>query len=200
MLERDLGLSEVADATGVTIGAVQHWRDGNNFPQGRKKMKQLADYLQLNPDWLYGDSDERVNSWPQVNATLLDFPEDSLMVGSAAAGSGRAYEDLAEGERVPTDKLKDVNSFSIRIEGDSMTPDFPPGIKVVIDTKSDLVSGKPVVVKDAKENVYFKLYFPSADGKTIQLKSLNHKKYPPLTFSKDQVVWIYKAHSKVELI
>jgi len=117
------------------------------------------------------------------------------VVGDAAAGRGRDFEDVCNQlQEMITSDCVDPNAFAITVAGDSMLPEFKNGERVVISTKDDLTPGKPVALKDLKGNVYFKIFHPEQDGR-ITLKSTNPA-YPDLTFKPEMIEWIYKAHGK----
>lgn len=119
------------------------------------------------------------------------------VVSFTRAGTrGFSYQDLATqiDERVPTD-CKDPNCFALRVEGDSMAPNFQPGDLIVVAPNSEPRNGNVVVAKlREEESVLFKLYHQvGADAGAVRLTSFNPA-YPPLEFPKKKFRFIYPMY------
>ena len=109
------------------------------------------------------------------------------------AGQATAYEGLptAWGDEIEYDGA-DEKAFALRVSGDSMAPNFPPGTIITVSPKHPPHNGHLVVAKIKEEGVLFKLFHHSGDGKKITLTSYNSA-YPPISLAREQLHWIYRV-------
>lgn len=132
---------------------------------------------------------------PQGRSLMVEPPSRRAPVVSwAAAGSARAYEDLANQieEYVETD-CKDPNAFSIILEGDSMETKFLAGDRVVFAPNMEPRNGDAVVAKLTDGRVLFKYFSRTGpEGSRIRLSSENPN-YGPLEFEAPDFSFIYPA-------
>jgi len=110
------------------------------------------------------------------------------------AGQATAYEGLPTSwdDTIEYDG-PDETAFALRVTGDSMMPNFPPGTIITVSPKHPPGNGHLVVAKIKNEGVLFKLFHHSGDGKKITLTSYNSQLYPPITRDREQFHWIYRV-------
>jgi SOS-response transcriptional repressor LexA len=115
---------------------------------------------------------------------------------SRAGAQGFDYTDLANqiDETVPTD-CKDPNAFAIRLEGDSMAPNFLPGDLIIVAPNSEPRNGKVVIARlRDDDSALFKLYHVvGTEADKVRLTSYNPA-YPPLEFPKKKFRFIYPMY------
>ena len=109
------------------------------------------------------------------------------------AGQATAYEGLPTswGDEIEYDGA-DEKAFALRVSGDSMSPNFPPGTIITVSPKHPPHNGNLVVAKIKDEGVLFKLFHHSGDGKKITLTSYNNA-YPPIQLAREQLHWLYRV-------
>jgi SOS-response transcriptional repressor LexA len=110
-----------------------------------------------------------------------------------AGAVGFDYHDIANqiDERVPTD-CKDPNCFALRVEGDSMLPNFQPGDLIVVAPNSEPRNGNVVVARLRDEDsVLLKVYHQNGD--VVRLTSYNQV-YPEMELPKKKFRFIYPMY------
>jgi phage repressor protein C with HTH and peptisase S24 domain len=94
-----------------------------------------------------------------------------------------SYGDLANqiNEWINGD-TKDMNAYSLIVEGPSMEPLFPAGIRIIASPNSEPRNGDYVVARLSDTGqVLFKKYFQTGkDGSDVRLECLNPD-YSPIT-------------------
>ncbi|ODU24015.1 MAG: hypothetical protein ABS95_02485 [Verrucomicrobia bacterium SCN 57-15] len=147
---------------------------------------------------------------PAQSGGLVPFPlvprRRVPVVSWARAGAitdrGLNYGDLANfiDETVETDS-RDPNAFGLIIEGDSMSPEYLPGDRVVFAPNELPRNGDIVVARLAEDGeTYFKVFRRSGEeGQIVKLESLNPD-YKTLTFRYDQFRFIYPAVDMIRRI
>jgi SOS-response transcriptional repressor LexA len=146
---------------------------------------------------------------PEFTKTL-PFPVTARrkvpVVSWARAGAitehGLNYGDLASfiDETVETDS-KDPNAFGLIIEGDSMSPTYLPGDRVVF-APNEIPRNGDIVVARLRESgaVFFKCFKRTgAEGETVILESINQE-YKPKTFQYGDFQFIYPAVDMIRKI
>ena len=123
-----------------------------------------------------------------------DAPPATIpLLGLAQAGADGFFDDAGlptgEGwEQTELPRLRD-GLFSLSITGDSMTPLYREGDRVIVDpTASDVRKGDRVVVRtSAGETVAKEL--AAVNARSVTLASINPA-YPPRTLPRRDVVWM----------
>lgn len=97
--ELRLTLQQVADAVGLSVGAVAAWERAENFPK-REAEKPLAGILKANPKWLLAredaDSSEDTSQQIKVLAGLCDKPEAEFLAFLVKKFGMQAATELRE--------------------------------------------------------------------------------------------------------
>lgn len=129
---------------------------------------------------------------------LEEAPQKRLapVVSWASAGFGGAYDDLANQieEWVET-VSRDPNKYALIVDGDSMSPKYEPGDRIVVEPNSEAQNGDVVVARLSESGeVFFKLYHEVEKGR-VRLSSYNPL-FPPIQREKIEFRFI---HPVVEL-
>jgi len=111
------------------------------------------------------------------------------------AGQAVAYEELPE---IWDDTIEydgnDEQAFALRVAGDSMSPNFPPGTIITVSPRNPPNNGSLVVAKIKEEGVLFKMFHHTGQGDDtkIILSSYNQV-YPTITLPREKLHWIYRV-------
>lgn len=149
------------------------------------KLIELASALEVRPEWLShgrGPSrrivEDRMPDGEESNLSAAPCVKRSVpLISWVAAGRDREMlmDDLSqsdEGRYVETTRHVSSASFALRIEGDSMSPTFPPGAIVVVDPDVEPRHGSYVVARfpDTNSATFKRLEF---DGPDAYLRPIN---------------------------
>jgi SOS-response transcriptional repressor LexA len=187
-----------ADAVGLSADTIRHYEQEHQ-PVSDAAWASIKNFEKLKATSPFHELKEPA---PQFGS-IMPFPATPRrkvpVVSWARAGGiterGLNYGDLAQfiDETVETDS-KDPNAFGLIIEGDSMSPEYLPGDRVVF-APNEIARNGDVVVARLRENgeVYFKCFRRTgAEGDTVILESIN-KDYKPMTFKYADFRFIYPA-------
>ncbi|ELI8163500.1 LexA family protein [Yersinia kristensenii] len=169
----ELGLSqdqaaELAKIRQQSWGAIE---DGST--KKPRNIVGIAKALQCDPAWLMEGG---------VFKTMADvgtrkIPLISYVQAGALAQNAQILSEMGEFEYVLTDMDWSENTFALKIEGDSMQPEFKAGDVIVVDPEIEPCPGEFVVAKNGEHEATFKKYRPQAvgiDGKPVfELVPLN---------------------------
>ncbi|HKZ74356.1 MAG TPA: LexA family transcriptional regulator [Steroidobacteraceae bacterium] len=183
---KGLDQSAVARRLGIEPQSVQQWISGQTMPRGYR-IKALAVLLGTAPWELLGGPDEaRFN----VSAGTLDAASNTRKVPRIAWVSAGAFRDIEspcdaaiiEDWDIPTE-LMSSRAYTLRVEGDSMEPEFPDGCIIFVEPDAQAANGDYVVVKlDDKDQATFKQLV--VDGPRRYLKPVNPR-YPVIPVERD---------------
>ena len=120
-------------------------------------------------------------------------PATIPLLGLAQAGADGFFDDagLPTGEGWDETELPRLSDglFSLRINGDSMTPLYREGDRVIVDqTATDVRKGDRVVVRTAGGETVAKELL-ALTARTVTLGSINPA-YPPRILPRREVVWM----------
>ena len=111
------------------------------------------------------------------------------------AGEAAAYEELPKSWQDQTySTCRDPKSFSLVVEGDSMSPHCLPGDLVVLMPSEEARNGCIVVAKLADDGIILRRYTRLSTG--IRLSAYNPV-YPAADYPPEAFSWIYPVHSTV---
>lgn len=163
-------------------------------------MKKIAEFFEINPDWLAGTSDFKTNkeilenfdnksNLDVIKGQMIDVQENTTRIkvlGKVAAGVPRHMQDeyVIGYEDVSNDMIKDDTVFGLEINGDSMSPRILKGDIVIVREQNDAESGDVVIVTINGDEATCKRLMKYADG--ISLISFNPA-YEPMTFSNKEI-------------
>ena len=109
------------------------------------------------------------------------------MLGKVPAGIPiEAIEDILGYEEIPASMLKSgKNYFALKVEGDSMYPEYMSGDTIIIKQQEDCESGDDCIVMVNGDDATFKRVIKQE--KSIILKPLNNQ-YEPYVFSEYDIM------------
>ncbi len=168
-LRTKLGLtqSEVAKLALTSQTALQKIESG--LTKNPRNLERLAEALQTSPEFLrfgVGDMD---------NATVMANASNYLpLISFVQAGTWSDINeiDISEAQLYPCPIKCSVNSFIVRVEGESMLNAFGPGDLLYVDPESEPINGSFVIARlDDENQATFKQLI--IDGNKRYLKALN---------------------------
>ncbi|MCL6397244.1 helix-turn-helix domain-containing protein [Pectobacterium carotovorum subsp. carotovorum] len=173
-LELDMTQVEVANAAGVSQQSVESIESGRT--RKPRNLLDLAKALRCSPDWLLNGK----NVMPLSEISTRRIPVLSYVQAGALTESKAFYDMEGNFEYVLAEADVPASCFGLRIDGDSMTPDFQPGDIVIIDPDISPTPGEFVVAKNNGHEATFKKYRPlGISTREFELVPLNAD-YPTL--------------------
>lgn len=158
----------------------------------------LAKALNVSEGWLMGYDvdmdrewfDDDINLLNIDNATYTDTPTKTIkipLLGKVPAGIPiEAIEDILGYEEIPYNLVKNGSKyFALRVEGDSMYPDYHTGDTIIIKQQPDCETGDDCVVMVNGDDATFKRVIKQE--KSIILKPLNNE-YEPYYFDEYEIM------------
>lgn len=181
------GISQATLGEGVGVSQTTIWKLMNGKTSSNRKLYQIADYLQINLDWLVSGTGEMEAHQSKNEIEYIGrLKEGTILVkGEAIMGADGAFqmdEDFNGRLKFYSD---DPNAFALKVKGDSMFPRINSGEFVVIEPNIVPCSGDEVLVrtKDGR-NMIKKLEFHR--DYMYRFTSINQD-HPPLTLDENQV-------------
>ncbi|WP_445497917.1 LexA family protein [Photorhabdus sp. SF281] len=170
----DMTQTEVAVIAGVSQQSIESIESGRT--RKPRNLLDLARALKCSPDWLLNGE----NVMPLTEISTRRVP----ILSYVQAGALKEYEDFMNEagnfEYVLADADTPERAFALRIDGDSMTPEFKAGDLVIIDPDACAAPGEFVVAKNSGHEATFKKYRPLGIGiDAFELVPLNPD-YPTL--------------------
>jgi len=142
---------------------------------GEKLARHIEERLRLPPGWLDHDHGEEPSNVSTPARALSRVP----LISWVSAGQAREPIDLyhpGDAEAwVETSVQVRAHTFALRVEGDSMAPEFLPGALIVVEPELDPQPGNYVIARNGEGEVTFKQLV--RDGADWYLKPLNER-YP----------------------
>lgn len=148
---------------------------------GERIARKIEDKLALPKHWMDTDHSEgaadvighyNVGEAPPLQGKV---PEISWVQAGHAQEAVDLYHPGEGREWVETTVQVRRHTYALRVEGDSMMPRFPPGIRIVVEPEMDAEANDFVIAKDGDGAVTFKQLVQ--DGGDWYLKPLNER-YP----------------------
>lgn len=173
---RHLDQSGIARELGIEPQSVQQWICGQTTPRGYR-IKALAALLDVEPWELLGGAAPQGIPLRRAGESVSG-PQPVPRLSWVSAGLFREVPTVPTEEwDTPSEPLSG-GAFSLRVEGDSMEPEFPNGCVIFVDPGTPALNGDYVVVTlDDTHLATFKQLV--LDGSRRYLKPLNPR-YPIL--------------------
>ncbi|RIQ74991.1 helix-turn-helix domain-containing protein [Bordetella avium] len=195
--------SELARRLGLTRGAVSFWFTGVTKELTGENLLSAAQVLGVNPAWLGTGKGPRLPDSAPLSPTfdknvarasvgsrrvpLINYVQAGELTEIGAAFSGEALEYLL------TDMELSDHAFALEIAGLSMSPDFKPGDRIIVDQEVCPQPGDFVVARNGGFEATFKKYRPRGmdeNGNDLfELVPLNDD-YPTLYSKREQLIII----------
>ncbi|CDI04143.1 putative Repressor protein C2 [Candidatus Competibacter denitrificans Run_A_D11] len=179
---RKLTQQQLADLVNVSRPAVTQWETGETKSLDGENLHRVAAALRVSIEWLlYGRGSGPADQPPVIYepSNVLPGPPIRGMVPIISwVSAGRWREpDVALDE--PLEWLpvtfKTPNVFGLRVDGDSMEPDFPPGTIIFVDPDRKAEAMNLVIALNGDDEATFKRL--TKEGGVWYLTPLNPR-YP----------------------
>lgn len=175
----------------------------NKYIKGVATAKQdnifiLAKALNVSEGWLMGYDVDKDREWfedekdiPKFdNVSITELPTKTVkipLLGKVPAGIPiEAIEEILGYEEIPYNWVKNgENYFALKIDGNSMYPDYKSGDVIIIKQQSDCESGDDCVVMVNGDDATFKRVIKQS--KNLVLKPLNNE-YEPFFFDEKEII------------
>lgn len=171
--EKNIKQAELARSTKITPSSISDWSKGKYIPK-RDKLLAIAEYLDVNPDWLIGSCDNMQNEEssslsPDNSNELIENISKLPILGTICAGDGVYIEEEYD-EHIFIDQGMRAD-FALRVKGDSMIEaGIFDGDLVFIRQQASVRNGKIAAVRLTEWN--------EASLKKIFIKNDNVILYP----------------------
>lgn len=144
--EKGITAYRVAKETGLGTSTFSDWKIGRSAPK-IDKLKKIADYLEVDIDYLTGISNDRSINKTTVENVNIKKATKIPVLGSVPAGIPlEAIEDIIDYEEIDDVMAKTGEFFGLRITGSSMEPRMLEGDIVIVRKQSDVDSGDVAIV------------------------------------------------------
>ncbi len=160
---KQAGLNQpsLASRIGVTKSAVSQWEGDQTKNIEGKNLLALARELSVDPDWLLTGKGEMKGRGAD-NVSLSPAPPDTRripVINYIQAGEPKSVID----DHAPGNGIDDIwvdpelaeslgpYAFALTVKGDSMTPKFQPGDRIIVDPDIAPRPGEFVVAKMGRE-------------------------------------------------
>ena len=189
-LEKNFNQEELAKALDVSKSTVGMWEIGKRLP-GPDKYEEIADYFNVDMDYLYGRTDIRQkihydkSGNEYVLRSQISHGVEIPVLGRVAAGIPiTAAEYVIDTEEISQAMAADGEYFGLQIKGDSMEPKISNGDVVIVRKQSDADEGDLVIALVNGNDAVCKRLKKYVDG--IALISTNPA-YEPMYFSNKEI-------------
>lgn len=154
-IELGLTQTEAAELAGIRQQSWQSIEDGKTLKP--RNIIGIAKALQCDPAWLMnGGAFKSIREVSSRRVPLISYVQ-------AGALAEKPPIEAFDGsfEYILTDSELSEFSFGLRIEGDSMEPDFKDGDVIIVDPEIEPTPGEFVVAKNGGNQATFKKYRPT---------------------------------------
>lgn len=191
--------TEIARAAKKSQSAVTQWLSGDTKELKSDSAAGIQAVTGFSAVWLATGSGPRMAADISNVAAGPNMGGSVPLLSSVQAGNFKEFVNNYSSvdnpiERVPTSVPVKQFTFALRVEGDSMEPDFKDGMVIIVEPELDPLPNDFVIVKNGNEESTFKQLVK--DGPDWYLKPLNDR-YPikPLTTDM-RVVGVVRAVEK----
>lgn len=189
---------DLCNKTGLDKALISNYLSGK-YKAKQDKLHKLAIALDVSEGWLMGYDVDIDREWFEEkepselnidNARYIETTSKNIKIpvlGKVPAGIPiEAIEDILGYEELPTSMLRNgENYFALKVDGDSMYPDYKTGDIIIIRQQNDCNSGDDCVVMVNGDDATFKRVIKQE--KSIILKPLNNE-YEPYYFNEYEIL------------
>ncbi len=173
-INRGLTMEELGECIGVSRSTINKYEKGMIGDMRSRKLKALAEALDVDPVWLMGLTDEGgVVPSNLFTPTFKSVP----ILGKIACGTPVLAEENQEGSAPVSEHI--AADFALWCRGDSMAPRFEDGDLVFIRQQEDVDPGQIAAVLIDDEATLKHVY--KAPGQLTLVA--DNPAYPPLIYS-----------------
>lgn len=198
MSDKQMKQVDLCNKTGIDKALISNYLSGK-YKAKQDKLHKLAIALDVSEGWLMGYDVDMDREWFEEkepseisidNARYIETTTKTIKIpvlGKVPAGVPiEAIQDILGYEEIPASMLKSGNNyFALKIDGDSMYPDYKTGDIIIIRQQNDCNSGDDCVVMVNGDDATFKRVIKQE--KSIILKPLNNN-YEPYYFDEYEIL------------
>lgn len=198
MSDKQMKQVDLCNKTGIDKALISNYLSGK-YKAKQDKLHKLAIALDVSEGWLMGYDVDMDREWFEEkepseisidNARYIETTTKTIKIpvlGKVPAGVPiEAIQDILGYEEIPASMLKSGNNyFALKIDGDSMYPDYKTGDIIIIKQQNDCNSGDDCVVMVNGDDATFKRVIKQE--KSIILKPLNNN-YEPYYFNEYEIL------------
>ncbi len=202
---------QLAAAAGVSQGSIGNIENGTRLDPRATTLTGIAQALGVDAHWLssaegemhripYGAAPEPsqptpllVNTSPGPNVRGAVPLISDIQAGMYTEFVDNFSGDYGSAELIPTTVPVGQRTFALRVTGDSMSPEFTPGMLLIVEPELDPQPGDYVIAKNGCEETTFKQLVN--DGGDWYLKPLNPR-YPLKLLGTSSIVGVVRAVEK----
>ncbi len=198
MSDKQMKQVDLCNKTGIDKALISNYLSGK-YKAKQDKLHKLAIALDVSEGWLMGYDVDMDREWFEEkepseisidNARYIETTTKTIKIPvlcKVPAGVPiEAIQDILGYEEIPASMLKSGNNyFALKIDGDSMYPDYKTGDIIIIKQQSDCNSGDDCVVMVNGDDATFKRVIKQE--KSIILKPLNNN-YEPYYFDEYEIL------------
>lgn len=195
---RNIKQVDLVNKTGIDKALISNYLSGK-YKAKHDKLHKLAIALDVSEGWLMGYDVDMERDWIEDtdlnnikidNARYIETTTKTIkipLLGKVPAGIPiEAIEDILGYEEIPASMLKNGdNYFALKVEGDSMYPDYKTGDTLIIRQQNDCNSGDDCIVMVNGDDATFKRVIKQESS--IILKPLNNN-YEPYYFNEYEIM------------
>lgn len=199
LLDAGFTRTEIAKAAKKSQSAVTQWLSGDTKELKSDSAAGIQAFTGFNAVWLATGQGARMAEEATNVAAGPNMGGSVLILSSVQAGNFKEFVNNYshtenEAERIPTAVPVKQFTFALRVEGDSMEPDFKEGMIIIVEPELDPLPNDFVIIKNGNEEATFKQLVK--DGPDWYLKPLNDR-YPMKPFTPDmRIVGVVRAVEK----
>ncbi len=191
---------DLVNKTNISKTQISNYLNGN-YKAKQDKLYIIAKTLNVSEAWLMGydvdmdrdwlsDDEENISNINIDNARYIETTTKTVkipLLGKVPAGVPiEAVEEILGYEEIPASMLNGgENYFALKVDGDSMFPDYKTGDIIIIKQQPDCNSGDDCIVMVNGDDATFKRVIKQE--KSIILKPLNNQ-YEPYVFSEYDIM------------
>lgn len=167
---------EVAKIIGISQNGYSDWERGRNRVDA-VSLNRLADLYGVSTEYLLG-----VDESPSKSAIRIP------VLGSVPAGIPlEAIEDVIDWEEIPADMSAGGHEyFALKVQGDSMWPEYLPGDVVIVRKQPTCESGDDCVVYVNGYDATLKTVRLNPEDQSLTIVPINQQ-YSPRTFTAEEI-------------
>lgn len=160
-------------------------------------------YPELNMKWVLTGEGEMLNNSSSLEKTCQSYANNTVLVIPIAAQAGRLNEFTESIKESDCEKMiSPINGvdFAIPVTGDSMSPEYPSGSKVLvakINEKAFIDWGRTYVL-DTCNGIVIKNVYPSENEGNIRCVSVNPN-FPSFEINTNDIYGWYKVLMSLSL-
>lgn len=188
--------TELAKAAGKSRAAVSHWLKGTTLEIKSDSAAGLQALTGYNSIWIStGKGPKKAADSPSPGPSIRGVVPliSNVQAGMYTEFVDNFHGDYGEHEQVPTTVPVNQRTFALRVQGDSMEPDFTAGMILIVEPELDPQNGDFVIAKNGSEETTFKQLVQ--DGADWYLKPLNPR-YPLKPLGKNPIIGVVRSVEK----